>query len=84
MKPALTTPAMTNVGENVVRIEAEALKNLADRISGPMAASFARAIDQYAIRFRPAAIKPQEVFCVGVFFIGHSSSLYLTGFEDGS
>jgi len=45
MKPALTTPAMTNVGENVVRIEAEALKNLADRISGPMTASFARAID---------------------------------------
>src|SRR5882762_3297602 len=44
MKPA-PTPAMTNVGENVVRIEAEALKNLADRISSPMAASFARAID---------------------------------------
>src|SRR5882757_9093872 len=45
MKPALTTPAMKGVGENVVRIEAAALKNLADRISGPMAARFARAID---------------------------------------
>ena len=44
MKPA-PTPAMTNVGENVVRIEAEALKTLADRISSPMAASFARATD---------------------------------------
>jgi len=45
MKPALTTPAMKSVGENVVRIEAEALKTLADRISNPMAGSFARAID---------------------------------------
>ena len=45
MKPALTTPAMKSVGENVVRIEAEALKTLADRISSPMAASFARATD---------------------------------------
>jgi arabinose-5-phosphate isomerase len=41
MKPAPTK----NVGENVVRIEAEALRALADRISGPMAASFAGAID---------------------------------------
>src|SRR5258706_9830450 len=36
---------MKNVGENVVRIEAEALKKLADRISGEMAGSFARAIN---------------------------------------
>ncbi len=36
---------MTNVGENVVRIEADALSRLADRISGPMAASFTRAVD---------------------------------------
>ncbi len=36
---------MKNVGENVVRIEAEALRKLADRISGPMAASFTRAVD---------------------------------------
>jgi len=41
MKPALTK----NVGESVVRIEADALRALADRISGPMAASFAGAID---------------------------------------
>jgi len=41
MKPALTK----NVGENVVRIEADALRALADRISGPMAASFSGAID---------------------------------------
>jgi arabinose-5-phosphate isomerase len=32
-------------GENVVRIEAEALRRLADRIAGPMAADFARALD---------------------------------------
>jgi arabinose-5-phosphate isomerase len=36
---------MKNVGENVVRIEAEALRKLADRISGPMAGSFARAVE---------------------------------------
>jgi arabinose-5-phosphate isomerase len=36
---------MKNVGENVVRIEAEALRALADRIAGPMAASFQRAVD---------------------------------------
>jgi len=36
---------MKNAGENVVRIEAEALRALADRIAGPMAASFARAVD---------------------------------------
>jgi arabinose-5-phosphate isomerase len=32
-------------GENVVRIEAEALRKLADRLAGPMADAFARAVD---------------------------------------
>ena len=36
---------MKNVGEDVVRIEAEALRRLADRIAGPMAADFTRAIE---------------------------------------
>jgi arabinose-5-phosphate isomerase len=36
---------MKNIGENVVRIEAEALRALADRIGGPMAAEFQRAVD---------------------------------------
>src|SRR5882762_4071363 len=36
---------MKNIGENVVRIEAEALRALADRIGGPMAAAFQRAVD---------------------------------------
>jgi arabinose-5-phosphate isomerase len=36
---------MKNVGENVVRIEAEALLALAARIGGPMAAAFQRAVD---------------------------------------
>ena len=36
---------MKNAGENVVRIEAEALRALADRIAGPMAANFNRAVD---------------------------------------
>jgi len=36
---------MKHVGENVVRIEAEALRALADRIGGPMAAAFQRAVD---------------------------------------
>ena len=36
---------MKNIAENVVRIEAEALRALADRIAGPMASSFERAID---------------------------------------
>jgi len=35
---------MKNVGENVVRIEAEALRALADRLAGPMSASFDRAV----------------------------------------
>jgi arabinose-5-phosphate isomerase len=36
---------MKHTGENVVRIEAEALRALADRIGGPMADSFQRAVD---------------------------------------
>jgi arabinose-5-phosphate isomerase len=36
---------MKNIGENVVRIEAEALRALGDRIGGPMAAAFQRAVD---------------------------------------
>src|ERR1700687_6081397 len=36
---------MKHVGENVVRIEAEALRALADRIAGPMAAAFDRAVE---------------------------------------
>ena len=36
---------MKHVGENVVRIEAEALRSLADRLAGPMAADFHRAVD---------------------------------------
>jgi arabinose-5-phosphate isomerase len=36
---------MRNIGENVVRIEAEALRALADRIGGPMASEFQRAVE---------------------------------------
>src|SRR6266850_2207877 len=36
---------MKHVGENVVRIEAEALRALADRLAGPIAADFHRAVD---------------------------------------
>ena len=36
---------MKHTGENVVRIEAEALRALADRLAGPMAAEFERALD---------------------------------------
>jgi len=36
---------MKHTGEQVVRIEAEALRALADRIAGPMAESFRRAVD---------------------------------------
>jgi arabinose-5-phosphate isomerase len=36
---------MKHIGENVVRIEAEALRALADRLAGPMAADFHRAVD---------------------------------------
>jgi arabinose-5-phosphate isomerase len=36
---------MKHIGENVVRIEADALRALADRIAGPMAAAFDRAVE---------------------------------------
>jgi arabinose-5-phosphate isomerase len=36
---------MNRTGENVVRIEAEALRRLADRIAGPMSGAFARGLD---------------------------------------
>jgi arabinose-5-phosphate isomerase len=36
---------MKNIAEDVVRIEADALRALADRIAGPMAADFERAIE---------------------------------------
>jgi arabinose-5-phosphate isomerase len=36
---------MKRVGENVVRIEAEALRALADRLAGPMAADFEHALE---------------------------------------
>jgi arabinose-5-phosphate isomerase len=36
---------MKHTGENVVRIEAEALRALADRIAGPMAQAFERAVE---------------------------------------
>ena len=36
---------MKHIGENVVRIEAEALRALADRLAGPMADDFHRAVD---------------------------------------
>ena len=36
---------MRHIGENVVRIEAEALKALADRLAGPMAKAFEQAVE---------------------------------------
>jgi len=36
---------MKHVGENVVRIEAEALRALADRLAGPMGADYGRAVE---------------------------------------
>ena len=36
---------MKNVGENVVRVEAQALQDLADRLAGAMAPAFAKGID---------------------------------------
>src|ERR1700685_4573999 len=36
---------MKNVGENVIRVEAEALSRLADRLGGPMAEAFDRAVE---------------------------------------
>jgi len=41
----LYSDSMKNIGENVVRIEAEALRSLADRIGGPMAQAFQRAVE---------------------------------------
>lgn len=43
-KPA-NRPTSKDLGENVVRIEAEALRALADRLAGPMAADFERAVE---------------------------------------
>jgi arabinose-5-phosphate isomerase len=43
-KPSIR-PTSKNLGENVVRIEAEALRALADRLAGPMAADFERAVE---------------------------------------
>ena len=45
--PALITSSicMHQTGENVVRIEAEALRALADRLAGPMGEAFNRAVD---------------------------------------
>jgi arabinose-5-phosphate isomerase len=40
---------MKKIAENVVRVEAEALRALADRIAGPMAADFERAVDRLFI-----------------------------------
>ena len=37
--------SMNHTGANVVRMEAEALRQLADRISGPMAVAFCRAVE---------------------------------------
>lgn len=38
---------MKSIGENVIRIEAEALSALADRIAGPMSDAFNRAVDLF-------------------------------------
>src|SRR6202451_3391644 len=38
-------PFMKHIGERVVRVEAEALRALADRLAGPMAADFDRALE---------------------------------------
>ena len=44
--PLITSSfSMKHIGENVVRIEAEALRALADRIAGPMADAFDRAVE---------------------------------------
>jgi arabinose-5-phosphate isomerase len=43
-KPSIR-PTSKDLGENVVRIEAEALRALADRLAGPMAADFERAVE---------------------------------------
>jgi arabinose-5-phosphate isomerase len=38
-------PDMMKIGENVVRLEAEALRELAERLAGPMSADFERAVE---------------------------------------
>ena len=43
-RPLTAQLIMKNIGESVVRIEADALRALADRLSAPMAADFDRAI----------------------------------------
>ena len=45
ISPAKILPSVKHIGENVVRIEAEALRALADRIAGPMAAPFNQAVE---------------------------------------
>src|SRR5262249_57398557 len=42
---SLDSLLVKNTGESVVRIEAEALHALADRLAGPMAESFERAVE---------------------------------------
>ena len=44
-----TIHLMKSTAENVVRIEADALGALADRIAGPMATDFERAIDLMSV-----------------------------------
>jgi arabinose-5-phosphate isomerase len=41
---AADQPSMKSIGERVVRTEADALRALADRVAGPMAADFERAV----------------------------------------
>ena len=41
----IPTISMTEIGENVIRVEAEALSRLADRMAGPMREAFARAVE---------------------------------------
>jgi arabinose-5-phosphate isomerase len=41
----ISSDSMHKTGENVVRIEAQALKDLADRIAGPMASAFNEAVE---------------------------------------
>jgi len=45
ISPAKILASMKHIGENVVRIEAEALRALADRIAGPMAAAFNQTVE---------------------------------------
>jgi arabinose-5-phosphate isomerase len=44
-KPVVQCESVKSIGANVVRIEAEALRALSDRIAGPMAVDFERAVD---------------------------------------